>query len=196
MRAIAADNNGLSQSMREGLSLSAEAQSKRFTDPKSREYDSEVSMFIDFFNRYGGFRGYADSFRYAIGEDRLKWPVVSKNPHFTGDNNYSKNLSEYLIAYLSLGFGVDKDLTSVFRNAGVGTLDKRIPGYEIEAANVKAIANAHCSIRAAANAGLHMDRELGELQLGNFKDAVAHGGTRASCPIECTFSENKCKARF
>jgi hypothetical protein len=198
MQSIADNNALLDPATKRSLRASARQQLERFTDPANhtRKYDTEVVMFLDFFNKYGGFKAYADSFRYAIVQDGLRWTSVSKDRNFTGDDNYSENLSEYVIAYLHLGFGVSSNLTPAFRSYGVGTLDKRVRPYEIDATNVKAIADAHCSIRSAANAGVKVGHELSELRKGNFKNAQASGGTRASCPSECVFSDNKCVARF
>jgi hypothetical protein len=192
-----ADSASLDPATERSLRASARLQLERFTDPANhRKYDSEVVMFLDFFKKYGGFKGYADSFRYAIVQDGLRWTSVSKDRNFTGDDNYSENLSEYVIAYLHLGFGVSSNLTPAFRGYGVGTLDKRVRPYEIDANNVKAIADAHCSIRSAANAGVKVGHELSELRKGNFKNAQASGGTSTSCPSECAFRDNKCMARF
>jgi len=198
MQFLAEEDNGLSIEMKQTLRASAKAQWERFADPSNPigEYDSQVVMFIDFFNRYGGFDGYAKSFRYAFNQDRLRLPVVSKFAEYNGDNNHSENLTEYVMAYLFLGFGVDHDLTPVFRKAGVGTLDKKIAPYSIEPENIKAIADAHCSIHAAVAAGIKVNRQIRELQDGNFKHAIANGGTAQSCPTECVFTENTCRARF
>jgi hypothetical protein len=198
MQSIADNGAPLDPATKRSLRASARLQLERFTDPANhtRKYDTEVVMFLDFFNKYGGFKAYADSFRYAIVQDGLRWTSVSKDRNFTGDDNYSENLSEYVIAYLHLGFGVSSNLTEAFRGYGVGTLDKRVRPYEIDANNVKAIADAHCSIRSAANAGVKVGHELSELRKGNFKNAQASGGTRASCPSESVFSDNKCVARF
>jgi hypothetical protein len=198
MQFLSEEDNGLSTAMKRALHASAKAQSERFTDPNNPtgEYDSEVVMFLDFFKHYGGFDAYARSFRYAFNQDRLQLPVVSKFADYTGDNNHSENLTEYVMAYLFLGFGVDHDLTPVFREAGVGTLDKKIPPYSIQPENIKLIADAHCSIHAAISAGLKVNKQIKELQDGNFEHAIAHGGTAQSCPAECTFTENSCRARF
>jgi len=198
MQSIADGDALLDPATKRALFASAKLQLERFTDPANPtgEYDTQIVMFVDFFNKYGGFRAYADSFRYAIGQDHLQWPAVSGDNQFTGDNNYSENLSEYIIAYLHLGFGADTNLTSVFRNAGVGSKDTKIPSYELDDHNVRAIADAHCSIRAAANAGFNVSRELAALQKGNFKHALASGGTVTSCPGECAFSNNQCVAKF
>jgi hypothetical protein len=162
MQSIADNSSSLDPATQRNLRDSARLQLERFTDPANPtgEYDTEVVMFVDFFHKYDGFNAYADTFRYAILQDGLRWPSVSKNRNFTGDDNYSENLSEYVIAYLHLGFGVSTNLTSAFRNYGVGMLDKRVRPYELDAENVKAIADAHCSIRAAADAGLKQPRTL------------------------------------
>jgi hypothetical protein len=198
MQSIADNSAALDPATKRSLRASARLQLERFTDPENHtgKYDTEVVMFLDFFNKYGGFKAYADTFRYAIVQDGLRWTSVSKDRNFTGDDNYSENLSEYVIAYLHLGLGVSSNLTSAFRSYGVGTLDKRVRPYEIAANNVKAIADAHCSIRSAVNAGFKVGHELSELRKGNFKTAQASGGTSTSCPSECVFSDNKCMARF
>jgi hypothetical protein len=196
MRWIADNNPSLAADIRRDLRLSSDAQRERFADPSHSGYDSEVVMFMDFFKEFGGFAAFTRTFQLAINQDGLRWPAVSKNHNFTGDDNHSQNLSEYVIAYLHLGFATDRNLTSVFRSAGVGTMDGKIPSYEVDAANVKAIADAHCSIRAAANAGVKIDHELSALRKGNFQHALATGGTSASCPSECTFENQKCQAKF
>jgi hypothetical protein len=184
--------------LRSALRDSAHAQWERFGNPGSvtGQYDPQVAMFLELLKRPGGFEGYKHAFYYAIGQDHLQWPSVSKMLNFTGDDNHSENLSEYVIAYLELGFGTEHDMTSVFRDGGVGTLDKQIPSYKLVKANIKAVADAHCSIRAAANAGIRVDDQLRSLQLGNFTDALAQGGTSESCPAECTFREERCEAKF
>ena len=198
LRSIAAKADTLDPAMRSEIAASADLQLHRFADPANptRKYDREVAMFLDLFDRFGGFASYARAFEYAIGEDRLQWTSVSQVTSFNGDDNHSENLSEYVIAYLQLGFGTDQDLTPMFRTAGVGTMDKKIAPYEIDSTKIREIATAHCSIRAAANAGLNVNRQLRALQAGNFRSAIAHGGSSSSCPIECTFRDNSCVAKF
>jgi len=198
LRSIAAKADTLDPAMRSEIAASADLQLHRFADPANptRKYDREVAMFLDLFDRFGGFASYARAFEYAIGEDRLQWTSVSQVTSFNGDDNHSENLSEYVIAYLQLGFGTDQDLTPMFRTAGVGTMDKKIAPYEIDSTKIREIATAHCSIRAAANAGLNVNRQLRALQAGNFRSAIAQGGSSSSCPIECTFRDNSCVAKF
>jgi len=197
MRAIAQSDAPLDSATKSALLAAAQAQEERFTNSaRSHSYDPQVALYLKLFRDFGGFKGFSNSFHYAIGEDHLQWPSVSQVRTFTGDDNHSELLTEYVIAYLHLGFGTDKDLTPLFRAAGVGELDKKIPPYTIDSAKVKAIADAHCSIRAAANAGEKVKKQLHELQEGNFAQAMGHGGTSASCPSECTFTADRCQAKF
>ena len=198
LRSIAAGTNSLDPATKREVASSASLQFRRFADPvnPTGEYDSQVVMFLDLFDRFGGFKGYARAFQYAFGEDRLHWPSVSHVTSSNGDDNHSENLSEYVIAYLHLGFGADQDLTPTFRAAGVGIMDKKIAPYEIDSTRIRAIADAHCSIRAATNAGLNVNKQLRALQSGNFISATARGGSSSSCPAECTFLDNSCVAKF
>jgi len=198
MRSIANASVNASPLLKRALLESAQAQWERYAaaDNPVHEYDPQVVMFLGFFEHFGGFAGYKKAFQYAFDEDRLRWPSVSNDRSFTGDDNHSENLSEYIVAYLELGFGTSHDMTSVFRDAGVGTFDKKIPPYKLVKGNIKAIADAHCSIQAATNAGIEVKEDLRSLQLGDFKDALARGGTRESCPAECTFRNTQCEAKF
>jgi hypothetical protein len=135
------------------LKDAAEAQHVRFALPDQKSYDRQVVMFDKLFDQFGGFDGLSRFFR-LVEEDGIRWPVVGHDATFSGDDNHSEQLSEYVIAYLSLGFETKKDLTPVFVEYGVGTDDKKIPSYKLNPAAVKAIADAHCSIHAASAAGL------------------------------------------
>ena len=196
MQSIASGDAPLRADVRHSLSAGAKFQLERFTNPQSSEYDVQVAMLVDFFHRYGGFNAYANAFRYAFQQDGLQWASVSKDSKFTGDDNYGKNLSEYVIAYLHLGFGATSNLTPAFVQAGVGSKDTRIPSYVLDANNVKSIADAHCSIAAARASGFDVKRQLSALQKGDFQRAATTGGTKTACPSECTFSNNKCVAKF
>ena len=198
LRAIAANADSLDPDIKRDVAASALLQFRRFADPGDPmgHYDKEVAMFLDLFDRFGGFKAYARAFEYAFGEDRLQWPLVSHVSSFNGDDDHSENLSEYVIAYLQLGFGTDQDLTPMFHAAGVGTMDKKIAPYQIDSSRIRMIAEAHCSIRSAMNAGLRANKELGALQGGDFRRAIAEGGSSGSCPAECTFRDNKCTAKF
>jgi hypothetical protein len=205
MQSIANNNSSLSSTVKQELLASATAQSERFIDPANPtgEHDNEVVLFNNIFNNQVfnnpnivGFTGYANMVNLAINQDGLQWPSVSQDKNFTGDDNFSENLAEYVIAYLHLGFQSTTNQTAAFTSAGVGTLDTSIPPYSVNPANVQAIASAHCSIRAAANAGVNVSAQLAALQAGNFQNATATGGTQASCPSECTFTANKCVAKF
>jgi hypothetical protein len=177
------------------LQNAAAAQHERFADPSQSGYDSEVAMFDAFFNQYGGFPTLSRFF-HLVQNDGLQWVPVAQDPNYTPDNNTSPLLSEYVIAYLSLAFGTRSDLTQTFVTAGVGTLDTNIAAYTISSPAVLAIANAHCSVRAAAAAHANVSVPLAALQKGNYQSAMATGGTKTSCPAECSWTGDKCVARW
>jgi hypothetical protein len=149
-------------------------------------------MFDNLFDQFGGFDGLSRFFR-LVEADGIRWPVVGQDPTFSGDDNHSEQLSEYVIAYLSLAFDTKKDLTPVFVEYGVGVDDKKIPPYKLNPAAVKAIADAHCSIHAASAAGLP---QLQKLQQGDYQHALASGGTSPSCPVECAWTKDRCVAKW
>lgn len=190
----------------------AAAQYERFLDPSQAGYDSEVAMFVNFYNQFGGFPAYSSFFRVVKG-DALQWTTVSQCPPTTcpPDRNHGQLLSEYVIAYLSMAFGTTSDLTPVFTAAGVGTIDTSakpstcptpttcdVAPYSVVSANVKSIANAHCSISAAERAGHSAASQLSALQNGNYPIAIASGGTSGSCPAECSWNQaqSKCIAKW
>jgi hypothetical protein len=165
----------------------AATQHERFADPSISGYDGEVALFDNFFNQYGGFPTFSNFFKLIEG-DGLQWGNVSANP--------SPLLSEYVMAYLSLAFGTTTDLTPTFVNAGVGTLDTTIAAYTVDSNAVRGVANAHCSIRAAAGAGVNVSSQLSQLQSGNYSGAMASGGTQSTCPAECRWSGSQCVAKW
>jgi hypothetical protein len=173
----------------------AQAQHERFADPGISGYDSEVAMFDNFFNQYGGFKAYSKFFQ-LVEKDKLSWPSVSQDSSYTGDNDYSALLSEYVAAYLSMAFNTTSDLTSTFASAGVGTLDTTEPSYTLNSSAVLGVGNAHCSISAASGAGVNVNSQLSQLQSGNYQKAIASGGTQAACPSECSWSGGKCVAKW
>ena len=178
------------------LLAAANAQNEIFTDPSLSSYDGEVAMFQTLYNKFGGFTGFEHAFK-LITEDGIKWPSVSGDTSYTGDNNWSAQLTEYVIAYLQLGFKTTTDLTqSVFVTDGVGSLDTQIPSYTVDSNAVLAIASDHCSIRAAAGAGVNTSAALAALQSGDYQNASVSGGIQATCPSECTWqpSTNQCVA--
>jgi hypothetical protein len=174
------------------LKDAAAAQRVRFADPSQKSFDRQVLMFDNLFDRFGGFGGFSRFFR-LVQEDGIRWPVVGRDPTYSGDDNHSEQLSEYVIAYLSLAFGTEMDLTPIFAESGVGTDDKKIPPYKLHPGAVKAVANAHCSIHAASAAGRI---QLQRLQQGDYQHALASGGTRQSCPTECNWINNRCVAKW
>jgi len=176
------------------LLAAAAAQHERFGDAGQPGYDSEVGLFDTLYDatntdtKYSGFTGFEDAFQLAE-EDGLSWPNVSGDSSYTGDNDHSARLSEYVIAYLQLGFVAGSDLTQpVFTTDGVGTLDTQITPYTVDPSAVRAVATAHCSIRAAAAAGQNTSSQLAALQSGNYQNAIATGGSEITCPGECAWS--------
>jgi hypothetical protein len=183
------------------LLLSATAQKNRFANQSQNPsgYDPEVALFIDFFDQYcqgspcSGFPAYASAFRLVI-EDNISWPSVSGDTKYTGDNDYGAQLSEYVIAYLQMGFGTTTDQTSTFVNAGVGSVANTPSGessYTVDPTAVWDVAAAHCSTQAAKGAGQPYAQQLANLQSGNYQNAVATGGRQDTCPSECAWSTSQ-----
>ncbi len=170
----------------------AEAHHKRFAEPNLPGYDPEVGMFETLYTQYGGYAAFTDAFA-LVQQDGINWDSVDS--HVLP----SQILTEYVIAYLQLGLRTTTDLTqSLFAASGVGWLDTGIGTYPVSSDNVRAIATAHCSIRAAAGAGQDVSAQLTALQTGNYQGAVATGGTEAACPAECAWTTTlaRCIARF
>jgi hypothetical protein len=194
------------------LLLSATAQKNRFDNESQNPsgYDPEVAMFINFFSQFctgspcSGFPAYTNAFNYVV-EDGISWPNVSGDTNFTGDNDFSAQLSEYVIAYLQMGFATTTDQTSTFVSAGVGSYDLpptnfgcpspdcgyTYPAYTVGTTAVWDIAAAHCSIQAAKGAGVNVSTQLSDLQSGDYQNAIATGGTQATCPSECSWSTSQ-----
>jgi F5/8 type C domain len=169
------------------LKDAANAQWHRFGDTRSGEYDSEVVMFDSFFTQYGGYNAYVNAFK-MIRADGIRWSSVSGNP--------SEKLSEYVIAYLQMGFQTTGDLTSTFTSAGVGTKDTTIPSYSLSAQVVGDIATARCSIQAGAAQGLSTSTALSNLRSGNYA-AANMNTTCTGCPTGfcgCDSVNNRCVA--
>jgi hypothetical protein len=170
----------------------ASYQNYRFGDPAQSGYDSEVGMFLSLYDEYGGYAAFTGAFQ-LIQEDRLNWDTVA--PHA---GHASPLLTEYVLAYLQLGLHTTEDLTeSLFLASGVGWLDTGIGPYTVDVNAVHTIATAHCSIRAAAGAGLDVSAKLDALRHGDYLGALATGGSAATCPSECAYSNFAgCVARF
>jgi hypothetical protein len=195
------------------LLLSATAQKNRFDNESQNPsgYDPEVAMFINFFAQFctgspcSGFPAYTNAFNYVV-EDGISWPNVSGDTNFTGDNDFGAQLSEYVIAYLQMGFGTTTDQTQTFVNDGVGSYDLpsqgfncpssdpqcAYPPYTVDPTALWEVAAAHCSIQAAKGAGVNVSAQLSDLQSGNYQNAIATGGTQATCPSECSWSASQC----
>jgi hypothetical protein len=169
------------------LKNAATAQFNRFQNTASGEYDSEVVMFEGFFASYGGYAGYNRGFGMIRG-DGINWSNVSPNP--------SEKLSEYVIAYFSMGFQTTTDITSKFSSAGVGTKDTTIAAYSVNPAVVGDIATARCSIQAGAAQGLSTTTAMSNLRSGNYS-AANMNTTCTGCPTGicgCDSVANRCVA--
>jgi len=167
------------------LQAAATAQHERFGVSTLSGYDPEVAMFDSLLSQFGGFNGFESAFKLIQG-DQLVWTVVT--PGNPPDDNISPLLTEYVIAYLQLGFKTGEDLTqTIFVADGVGTLDTTIPPYTVDSNAVLGVANAHCSIRSASAAGVDTSAALTALQQGHYQDALVAGGTQATCPSECVW---------
>jgi hypothetical protein len=140
-------------------------------------------MFDGLYAQFDGFTSFQSAFKLIQG-DKLVWTVVT--PGNPPDDNASPLLTEYVIAYLQLGFKTATDLTqTVFVADGVGTLDTQTPPYTVDSNAVLGVANAHCSIQSASAAGVDTSAALTALQNGHYQDALVSGGTQATCPSEC-----------
>jgi hypothetical protein len=169
------------------ISSAANAQRNRFDVSTSSEYDSEVKMFNDFADQYGGICGLRNAFKFVQG-DGITWSGVSANP--------SPLLTNYVIAYTSLGFGTKSDLTATFTAAGVGTKDTTITAYTPDAQAVGDIADAHCAIAAAPAAS--QPAALVALRKGDYKTAKVTAPCGPKCPAECGCDSvaNQCVAAW
>jgi hypothetical protein len=154
------------------------------------EPDLQVQMFLRFFDLFGGFPAYNRAFALVRG-DGLHWDTVAPG-------NPSPVRTEYVIAYLQLGFRTRADLTqSDFVAAGVSRATDQDPAYTITAAAVGDIADAHCSIASARGAGRDVSTALDRLRHGNFAGArMSAASCGATCPAECgcDSSVNQCVA--
>jgi MYXO-CTERM domain-containing protein len=147
-----------------GLSDAARVHRDRFLQQGTDNYDPQVELFGEtIFNLPGyGFEGYRRAFSY-IQADEMKWNKLRDPPDYAmqttfGSGNPSKLLSEYVIAYLSLGGRTD--LTDLFGPTGVGgkppSWTETWQAYTPDADSVGDIADAHCSL-AAARAAIERD---------------------------------------
>jgi hypothetical protein len=167
------------------LQAAATAQHERFGVSTLSGFDPEVAMFDHLYAQFGGFTGFESAFKLIQG-DKIVWTVVT--PGNPPDDNISPLLTEYVIAYLQLGFKTGTDLTqTVFVADGVGTLDTLTPPYTVDPDAVLGVANAHCSIQSAAAAGVNTSAALSALQQGQYQNAWVSGGTQATCPSECVW---------
>ena len=167
----------------------ADAQHRRFGVAGQPEYDSEVAMFDSFYDRFGGFTPFANTFA-LIQADQMEWSQVAPNP--------SALLSEYVIAYLQLGMRTTSDLTqSDFVAAGVGTKDTTIASYAVSSKVVKSVGDAHCSIAGArsdpAVSQNTLDAALDKLRHGNYAQAFVTSRSckttpKSQAPAECSCS--------
>ncbi|WP_035058413.1 carbohydrate-binding protein [Andreprevotia chitinilytica] len=170
------------------LQTAADAQHYRMGVAGQSGYDSEVAMMDNFYDRYGGYNAFARTFK-LMQTDNMKWNQAASTP--------SSLLSEYVIAYLQLGFGTKTDLTaSDFIASGVGTLDTATPAYTPDKAHIKAIADAHCSIAGArtdpAISSTALNTALTNLHNGNYASAKIASRSCTLTPATSVPSECSC----
>ena len=168
------------------LQAAARIQHYRFGVVGQSGYDQQVAMDDNFFNNYGGFDAFARTFKIMQG-DGVKWDQVAPNP--------SVLLSEYVIAYLQMGFYTHTDLTqSDFIAHGVSNMDAATPAYTPDATHVRAIADAHCSIAGAKTdpsvSSSVINNALTNLRRGNYAAAAVSSrsctqAAAGSAPAEC-----------
>lgn len=172
------------------LKDAAEAQHVRFALPDQKSYDRQVVMFDNLFDQFGGFDGLSRFFR-LVEEDGIRWPVVGHDATFSGDN-HSEQLSEYVIAYLSLGFETKKDLTPVLSNAGSERMTRRFrPISSTLPPSKRSPTRTARSMRRRRRASY-----LRKLQPGDYQHALASGGTIRSRPNECAWAKDRCVAKW
>jgi len=139
-----------------------------------------------------GFAGYSRIFGF-VSDDKLDWDKVALN-----GGNPDQRRTEYVIAYLSLGAG--KSLLAAMQAGGVGNGQSDGTAgdapYTATAADVDAIANAHCAIAAAAAQGKSVTADRAALQAGKYGAVTAKGTCGSGCPAECgcKASANACVA--
>jgi hypothetical protein len=191
MQVIGQENNDAN------LQAAATAQHERFALSSSGDYDTEVTMFDQLFDQFGGFGGFAHVFS-LVQADGLDWSQVAPNP--------SALHSAYVIAFLQLGLGVSSDLTqSLFVAHGVGKLDTSVPSYSVDSNAVRGVGNAHCAIAAAkTDPGVSqstINGALANLRSGNYSAALVTSHacqTSSNCPSECSCASgtHQCVARW
>jgi hypothetical protein len=144
-------------------------------------YDTQASMFDSLRASAGGWNGFANAFAYLHGDkmilNELKDPPLFTTQTQFVSGNPSALLTDYVIAYLSLGFQKDLYATIVTQN-GVGerpsiyingTLtscwninggcdtgagEAMWPGYTPSDTEIRSVATAHCALAAASTASL------------------------------------------
>jgi hypothetical protein len=180
------------------LLAAATAQHERFSEKSLSDYDVQVGIFDDLFDKYDGFNGLQRVFK-LIKADGISWHDVAPNP--------SPLLSEYVIAYLQVGLGATSDLTqSSFIANNVGKADTSITPYSVDANVVGDIADAHCSIAAASAdstvAQSSIKSALDSLRKGDYANASIASkkcAQNSDCPHECscaTTTTQQCVARW
>jgi hypothetical protein len=170
----------------------ADMQHRRMGVPGINEYDSEVAMFDNFYDRYGGYDGFVRAFK-LVQADGMQWDRLGANP--------SAARTHYVIAYLHLGFGTTADLTkSDFIAAGVGSKDTQVSNYtaQISTAAVKGVGDAHCSIAGArtdpgVTAGA-INTALNNLRNGSYANAKVAQRSCTLTPAAAAPAECKCDA--
>jgi MYXO-CTERM domain-containing protein len=180
-----------------GLTQEADVQHARFADTSSGDYDPEVVMFNDHFQAYG-FEGLRKAFALIQG-DGLHWDGLRDPPDYTDQTTFvsgnpSSLLSNYVIAYLSLGAGAD--VTEKFLAATVGQQPPNWgDSWESTAPDSQTatkIADAHCSIAAAREAGTDVSAAEDALRKGDYASATlaATSSCTQFCPRECGCSSD------
>lgn len=191
-----------------GYPAVAEVHRNRFIVPGTDGYDEQVVLFGEtLFNLPNfGFEGYSRSFA-LIQADQMSWSKLRDPPNYQeqtqfGSGNPSSLLSEYIIAYISLGAGSDQ--TQSFLDTGIGQqpsnwIDPPWQTYTASSQAVGDIADAHCSLAAAGAAiTTAVDTAAGDALAaareafwkGDYVNATAvipnyPGVCGADCPSEC-----------
>ena len=183
--------------------------------PDGGSPDPQVGMFDQLLSTYG-WPGFRRAFN-AVLNDGMVFTSLKDPPAYTTTTPFvsgspSALMSDYVIAYLSLGFGADVTGTMAAANVGEEppNWDNNPPwqaNYTLSPAEVGAVADAHCSLAAAAAAigstpgaaQTALAQAYVNLRAGDYAQARVPnfpGTCGAGCPTECgcQTSQNRCVA--
>lgn len=192
-----------------GQTKAAAAQTSRFV-AGGDSADTMVVMFNNFFSTYGGF-AWVQRLTALLQGDGMTWGSLKDPPNYTTSTTFvsgnpSELRSSYVGAYLSLA--AKADLTTALNNAGVGTKPPNwsssdtFTTYSLNSTTLTNIANAHCSLAAAANQNQNVSTLKAQYLKGNYAAvntafASTYNNCGYGCPTECGCSTSgQCVAKW